>query len=261
MSTPPVPRRVHVAPLGFEDARIREPLEGWRADVVVAVAYDGGEDVPFLEALLSDLEAAERLDLEVRSCDIFDLYEALGTIAGAIDDYADDDVYVNVSAGSKITAIAGMIACMATGATPIYARPDYGAESTRVPDAPLHDAVAETFALPTYPIDRPDDRLLAFLSYIRETTESGGSAGRYRGPSKKALIEFGRAAEIDVFEDADLESEKGYYRILDAYVLDPLREREYVELERVGRRKYVTLTPAGENALRAFGHRVSTARE
>lgn len=86
-----------------------------------------------------------------------------------IDDHADD-VYVNVSAGSKITAIAGTIACMATGATPTYARPDYGPDDERVPDEPLHEAVAETFSLPTYPIGRPSREHVAVLQFVAVST-------------------------------------------------------------------------------------------
>lgn len=252
----PVARRVHVVPLGFEYARLREPIVEWRADKVVAVEYAGGDaEVPYLRELLEELAADERLELERRSCDIFDLYEALGVIAGAIDDHPDDEVYVNLSAGSKITAIAGMIACMAAGAHPIYARPDYGPESSQVPDEPLHAAVAETFELPTYPIERPSTLHVAYLAYVAERADDG-AAGRYRGASKQELIEFGRDRGFDFIATSDASSHHGLYRLLDRHVVDPLTERGYVEVKRIGRRSVVSLTPTGANALRAFRHRL-----
>ncbi len=255
VSDPPVPMRVHVTPLGFEYARIREPIMAWRADRVVAVEHADGADVPYLRELLAELEASDRIELERRTCDVFDLYEALGTIAGAAHDHADDEVYVNLSAGSKITAIAGMIACMATGARPIYARPDYGPDAERVPEEPIHEEVAEVFELPTYPIERPSRTHVAFMAYLDAgTTED--EQGRYRGVSKKELVEFAREEAFPFVRESEATTEKGYYRLLESHVVGPLRENGYVQIERVGRNKYVALTESGERTLRAFRYLV-----
>ena len=253
----PVPRRVQVVPLGFEYARLKEPILQWRADVVVAVEYSESErELPYLQRLLSELADDERIDLRVVECDIFDLYDTLGTLTEAIGAYPDDEVYVNVSAGSKVTAIAGMIACMATGARPIYARPDYGSDAERIPDEPLHEAVADTFELPRYPMDRPSETVLAFLDYVdRHTTET--ETGRYRGVHKKELVEFALDEEFAFVAESEATTEKGYYRLLETHVVAPAREDGFVSVERIGRRKFVTLTSAGENTLRAYRHVVS----
>ena len=254
MPDSPVPRRVQIVPLGFEYARLKAPILEWRADVVVAVDYSESDAaIPYVERLLSELDANERIELEVLSCDIFDLYDTLGTLTGAVARYPDDEVYVNLSAGSKITAIAGMIACMATDAHPIYARPDYGPDAAGVPSEPLHDEVAETFELPRYPVERPSDELLRVLAYVdAETSET--QRGRYRGVSKKALIEFAREEGFAFVAASQASTEKGYYRLLDAHVVAPALEKGYVTVEKVGRKKFVSLTPDGENTLRAFRH-------
>lgn len=244
-------------PLGFEDARLRVPIEEWHADKVVAIEYEHSTaDIPYLDALLAELDGDDGIELERRACDIFDLYEALGVIAGAIDDHPDDEVYVNLSAGSKITAIAGMIACMASGAHPIYARPDYGPESSRIPDEPLHEAVGEVFELPTYPIDRPSKLHVAHLAFIDQQTDGDEATGRYRGVSKKALITFGREQGFEYIVDSEASSRHGLYRRLDRHVVEPLRERGAIEIEKVGRRSIVSLTPEGRNLLRAFRHQL-----
>ncbi|MFC7231662.1 DUF6293 family protein [Saliphagus sp. GCM10025308] len=248
----PVTDRVHVVPLGFEYARVKEPILRWKADRVVPIEYrDGDREIPFVRALLEDLEANERITVDRRSCDIFDLYDTLGTISAAIADYADDDVFVNLSAGSKITAIAGMIACMATGARPIYARPSYGPEASRIPDEPLHEEVAEIFELPRYPIERPSDVHVAFLAHVdAETSET--ASGRYRGVSKTDLIDFALESTFPFVARSEATTRKGYYRLLDRHAVNPLLEKGYLEVEKVGREKYVTLTEDGRNALRAF---------
>lgn len=257
--SPPVPRRVHIVPLGFEYERLRHPIVEWRADKVVAVEYrESTADIAYLDRLLADLEADKAIELERRTCDLFDLYEALGVIAAAIDDHPDDEVYVNLSAGSKITAIAGMIACMASGAHPIYARPDYGPDSTRIPEEPLHDSVAEVFELPTYPIERPSSLHVAYLDFIDRRTDEGGT-GRYRGASKKDLIEFGRERGFAFIADSNASSRHGRYRLVNRHVVEPLEARGYVDIDQIGRRSVVTLTAAGRNTLHAFRYLVESA--
>ena len=251
--TPSVPLRVHVVPLGFESERLRVPIREWRAEKVVAVEYSEGPPMPYVEDLLDELASDDRIELERRACDIFDLYEALGTIAAAVDDHPDDEVYVHLSAGSKITAIAGMIACMAGDAHPIYARPDYGPDSERIPDEPLHEEVAEVFELPTYPIDRPSRTLVAVMDYLDRLNDER-SAGRYEGASKKELVEFARESAFPFVAESAATTEKGYYRLLETHVVRPLSERNYVTIEQVGRQKYVSLTAEGKNTLRAFEH-------
>ncbi|MFC6905974.1 DUF6293 family protein [Halalkalicoccus tibetensis] len=252
MTDPPIAQRVQIVPLGFEYARLREPIMEWKADRVVLIGHVEDEGITYLEALREELAESDRIELDSRTCDVFDLYDALGAIAGAIADHPDDEVYVNLSAGSKITAIAGMIACMTAGATPIYARPDYGPEGRAIPDEPLHDAVAETFALPAYPIDRPSGTEVAYLAFLADA--DGEGEGRYRGASKKELIAFGEEEGFEFIARSNASTRKGLYRVLDTHVIDPLSERGYIRVEAVGRTKYVSLTEDGENALRAFAH-------
>lgn len=248
-----VPLRVHVVPLGFEYERLRAPIREWRADKVVAVEYDEGERISYVEGLLDELADDAGVELQRRACDIFDLYEALGTIVAAVDDHPDDEVYVHLSAGSKITAIAGMIACMAGDAHPLYARPDYGPDSERVPDEPLHDEVDRIFELPTYPIERPPEPQIAAMDFLAQE-DAGDATGRYRGASKKDLVRFVRDQGFPFVAESEATTEKGYYRLLETHVVGPLTERGYVAVEQVGRRKYVSLTPEGEDTLRAFRH-------
>ncbi|MDJ1431412.1 DUF6293 family protein [Halostagnicola sp. A-GB9-2] len=256
----PVRSRVHVVPIGFEYARLKEPIIRWNADIVVPVEYPGSDhEIAFIQAFLEELAENDRLEVDRRTCDIFDLYDTLGTISKAITDYSEQEVFVNLSGGSKITAVAGMIACMATGARPIYARPSYEPEAEKFPDEPLHDEVDEIFELPQYPIDRPSDVHLAFLEYI-DTNTTEDTNGRYRGVNKGELIEFALAHEFPFIAESEATTRKGYYRLLDRHVVDPLLEQKYIALEKIGRKKYATLSDGGQNVLRAFRFRIAHLR-
>lgn len=82
----------------------------------------------------------------------------------------------------------------------------------------------------------------------------GESSGRYRGASKKEPVAFVRDAEFPCVTASEGPTEMGYYRLLETHVVRPLIERGYETVEQVGRRKYVSLTPDGEETLRAFRH-------
>lgn len=232
-----VPQRVHVAPVGYENDRIVIPAERLDADRVVLLESATDDEYPYPDLVRERLDARgiEHASLE---CDIFDLYDSIGTIAEAITANSDDEVYVNLASGSKVTAIGGMIACMATEATPYYARAErYGDEADGV-----SEGVATLSQLPTYPIDRPSREQVAVLAHLADV-----------GPtSKKRLIEFGRTERLPFLADHDASNAKAEYRLLDSHVLEPLLTDGYVELEPVGRRKHVHLTNRGADTLQAF---------
>ena len=233
-----VPERVHLTPVGYENDRIVLPAERLRADRVVLLQYaDETAHPSFGDAVRDRLDAAG-IDHETVACDIFDLYDSIGTVARLASEFADQDVYVNLASGSKVTAIGGMIACMATGATPYYVRAErYAAET----DGDVAEGVKEISELPTYPMDSPDRQQVAVLDYLDR-----------EGPApKRDLIAFGEESALPFIEDG-ADSRKGKYRRLDARILDPLVDRGYVATERAGRTTRVSLTDRGANTLRAF---------
>lgn len=73
METPtPVRNRVQIVPLGFEYARLKQPINDWKADVVVAIEYvNATEEIPYVAALLDELSDDPRIILDRRACDIF----------------------------------------------------------------------------------------------------------------------------------------------------------------------------------------------
>ena len=72
------------------------------------------------------------------------------------------------------------------------------------------------------------------------------------GGQQEGTIEFAVDQEFLFIIKSDATTQKGYYRLLDRHILKPLQEKTYLEIEKVGRKKYVTLSEDGKNALRAF---------
>ena len=240
--------RIHIVPLGYERDRVIVPPLRMGADAVTLVmnAHDQDDERP---DYYDDIyEAFDEAAIEVSEveCDIFDLYDALGTIAGLIQGHGQEDIYVNLATGGKVTAIAGMIACMVTEvATPYYvSAKEYGDHQQQ----PVAEKVSGISNLPTYPIDAPAPEQVRMLEYIAD-----------EGPvSKQELIEYAEENNLPFIAGYEAGDPKGKYRKLDSVIIEPLSEDGSIFVTEQGRKKMVRITESGENTLHAFGYMLSS---
>ena len=246
--------RVHIAPLGFEHDRVVEPAKRLKADRLILLEWGEGDRPPFFEELYTAIEEAG-IEREIRSCDIFDMYEVVRVTAKEVRRRENDDVYVNIATGSKISAIGCMIACMASDATPYYVVPEGYTERETDGTTPVSYGVKNIKQLPAYPIDAPDEQLIYVMEYIF----------RHGPVTKKELIDFGRGdgkplpgadvvAGLPFIAEYEADSDRARYRLLDTHILDPLENKGFIELRAVGRRTDIDITEDGENTLSAFRH-------
>jgi len=238
-----VAERVHLIPVGYENDRIVLPAVELRADRVVLLRYEDETDHPSYVETVRGRFAEAGIDHETVPCNIFDFYDSIGTVAELATRFDDHEVYVNLASGSKVTAIGGMIACMATGATPYYVRAQrYAAET----DGDVAEGIREITELPTYPMQSPEPQHVSIMEYL----------DREGGARKRDLIDFGKEVGLPFIADRDAANRKSEYRLLDSHVLGPLSDNGYVTLETVGRSTRVSLTESGRNTLRAFRYLV-----
>ncbi|MBZ6494736.1 DUF6293 family protein [Natrinema longum] len=277
-----VVKRVHVVPLGYEFDRIFEPIRDQRADLVYLLEGDGvggrgrngngGERngtternataaAEYHEELRAELESIVP-EVRTRECDLTDVYAVLGDVTTIADEHADDQVYVNVSGAGTIPAIGATIACMdvSTDAHAYYVEPaEYAHDGT---DEPVSFGLDEIEEVPTYPIESPSRDQVAIMEFLSDPPAwDGFHDDRTAPPKKKDLIEYARDHDLSFIADRRSPDErsgedKGAFRVLDTHVLEPLAEDGYVTIESVGRRRVVELTERGENAYRAFRHKL-----
>lgn len=235
-----VRERVHVMPVGYEYQRVIEPAEEFKADRVVLIEHEedeeGSKGRDHWNDVLDYFKKSE-IDYDTKECDIFDLYSSLGTIAETVSAHRDDDVYINVATGSKVTAIAGMIASMVLGATGYYVKANTYDEGTP-------KDISEFSNLPQYPIDAPDQQQVAILEFIETWTSHEGP------PTKGETINFSEQRNLDYI--ARNVAGKGKYRLLDTHIVEPLKQRGWIEESKQGRNKVLSITSDGESALQAF---------
>lgn len=243
-----VPDRIHIMPVGYEEERVTTTAIEYRADKVVLIGHkeDGPQEKERLVSIREKLEE-NSIIVEETQCDIFDLYDSLGLIGELITEFEDDNVYVNVSSGSKITAIAGMIACMAIDATAYYAKArDYSMEAP--------EGIEFVQELPRYPINAPERQQVEMLYVVSEMTSKN------LPPTKGKLIHVAEHLGMPFITNKGVQ-DKGKYRIIDNEILDPMQEQGYITITREGRSKLIELTEEGENSLRAFRYLIDDSEK
>ena len=249
-------KRVHIMPLGFENDRIVSPAKRESADKVILLDYIADDiERPAYHAEVKEELKNSGVKLEIESCNLFDLYESIATIAAiAVDETeAGNIVYVNLATGSTITGIAGMIACMVTHQTyPYYVQGD---EYNAGTEEPIVETAKAPEKLPQYPMDHPEKQHIEVLGFLKRqrNKETEGNAKNTK-VYKKDIISYGKENGLEFVSEYSGDTEKGYYRRLERHVLEPLEQKGYVEIKEQGRKKLSEITETGENTHRAFSY-------
>jgi len=253
LETPP--KSIHIAPLGVENERISQPAIDYEADHIILLEYL--PPVPPLDDIHSELTTAldeAGIEYERKRTDFDDLFEGLTGLAETIETQAGkNDIYVNVSSGNKVAAIAGMIACMVTGqATPYYVKAEENDSNFPQPSSGKPaQGIRSIETIPRYPMDRPETEHLAVMKFIHEQeTELRDDDQPF--VEKKKIIEFGEEEDLPFMSNYEGETEKGKYSRLRHHIIEPLEEFDYITIEEHGSSDIIKLTEDGRNTLRAF---------
>lgn len=244
-----IPDRVQIVPFGYESIRVLEPINRLKADRVILLRHHEESDfeAPFQADVIEELEANDRITLEQRRCDIFSLEESLRAIKRAITDCEpDDEVYVNLATGSKLTAIAGMYACQSVdreNTTPFYVEPEFrGAEGYREPPTePLVEEIGNIRKIPVFGLDLPSREQQQMLAFVASHDDEH--------VPKKELIRYAEDQSLPFIAETESKSDEGKYRLLETHIIEPLEREGYVKIIKSGREKRVVVTEDGKEVL------------
>jgi hypothetical protein len=245
--------RIHIAPVGFEVERVTQPLEEDRADrVYLLTRAEHDAAAPFVEEVTRRLRRASwPVEVRVVRTDLWDVFHALASLRaifeaeGRTDRTARDIVplRVNVSTGTKITAIAGTLACMLWNGTPYYAQVSRAWYSDRTPSVgEVHDVVERVEPVGVYELRAPGRELVEVLEAL---DRRGGNLRK-----RELLRELGLDRPgPDGGTTPSPQAQHGRLRRR----LDPLERRwGFVRTESAGPRARVLLTDQGRLALALF---------
>ena len=246
--------RVHIVPVGFEVERVTEPLVGERADRVYLITRrERDAAAPFVDEVARRLRSADwPIDVRVVGTDPWSVFDTLATYRSIFDVERRSvrsatgvlPVRVNVSTGTKITAIAGTLACMLWNGEPYYVQVSRSWYSDRTPRVrAVHDVVERVEPVNVYELRAPAPELVEVLEALQRR---GGSLRK-----RELLRELGldRATAPGALP-LSAQAQHGRLRRR----LEPLEERwGFVRTEATGPRARVALTEQGRVALSLFG--------
>jgi len=194
-----------------------------------------------MKAIKKTLEKYPHIEVHESYLNIWDLFSCLEKFREIFDSERGNHIHVNVSTGSKIVSIAGMLACMLWKGTPYYAKLNYEDGGPSV--SPDRRKGKETDFLPVYQIIMPSPESLQVLFIIDK------AKGRI---SKKQLIEELQELKVIPIYPQSQPRSAPHSRL--RAILGPLEnEWQFVEVRSRGRKSDVSLTEQGRNALRIFG--------
>src|SRR5262249_23574200 len=121
------------------------------------------------------LRKEKYLQIEKRTTDIWNLFECLQTYKNIIKEEQekggkDTQIYINISTGSKISCIAGTMACMIWKGTPYYSHIEYNDKKDPADGLPDEDVTAIE-EIPVYSINKPKPESLAILKMLDSATK------------------------------------------------------------------------------------------
>jgi hypothetical protein len=247
--------RVHVAAVGFEVERIVEPILRERADRAYLLTRRADDAArPFVEEIVRRLRRADpALEVRIEPTEIWDVFGSLAQLRAIFAQERRTErhapavvpIRVNVSTGTKITAIAGTLACMLWRGEPYYVQVSRSWYTDRTPTVrPVNDVVRSVDPVGVYELRAPSRELVELL----EALERRGGALRKRD----LILELGlNSARPSEGSSRPPTAQAQHSRLRSR--LDPLEGRwGFVEAD-PGARGRVRLTEQGRLALALFG--------
>jgi hypothetical protein len=236
--------RVHIAPLGFEIDRIILPLKETKADKLWLLVHEKtAEDKsgPYLERIKKECKKIN-VELKISYADRLSMFKIIKSVKEIIAEEKNNYIYINVASGSKIQAIACMMACMilkeCKNLQPFYAEPEkYAAFEGKQQSFGIKD----TIPLPTYEIQTPKPKLLQALKIIHQA--------KNQKITKKEMAEIAEEQEIITVNSEERNHSQARFASLDKNIIQPLQDEwNFIEVEKIGRNRWIKITQEGLDA-------------
>ncbi len=236
--------RVHIVPIGFEIDRVIEPLIRLKADrvwLIIEKDIESSEANYHFQQIITRLKEMN-LHYDLRRCEFLALFDLLNEYRIIIEKEHEHDIFINVSTGNKIEAIAGMMAAMIfhsekVNITPYYVIPEK--YEIKPKEEQLTSGYKEVIQLPNYSIERPQEQLISALKIIKSRGNS----------SKNQLIDDFKKHQLIKIENPD-HTKAAEHSQLNKKYLERLLERKLIEINGKGRASRVKITKDGENILK-----------
>jgi Family of unknown function (DUF6293) len=244
--------RVHVAPVGFEVDRIVIPAVQMKADRVWLITHNNpsvDKGNQFAASIQNKLEQA-RIECLQTKADRTELFHTLRALRIIILKEKGNSILVNVSVGSKIQAIASMMACMMfkdiAMIKPYYVVP----EKYTSPVKQETEGVEKVIPMPEYKIELPDEKLIRCMAIINQRTNGEITKHDLKDLAKERnLIHVVEKKIPGNKRTKEKYSDQSDYMSLNKTLIEPLRDWRFITETKVGTHHIISLTDDGKHAL------------
>ena len=234
--------RVHIAPVGYEVDRIVLAAKQEKADRVWLLLHENrSEDKagPFITKIKNQL-LKQNIEIKEEYHNRRDLFKIIRAVKNIIEQEKGNEIYVNLASGSKIQAIGTMMACMMfnddSNIHPFYVEaknyPGFNAKQ------PLSTGIKDIVDVPPYSIKTPDQKLVAALQII---TEHNGKL------TKKEMAKTAEEQQLIIINSKEKNHSMARFASLDKNIIQPLEEWNFIEIEKLGRNRWIKITQEGSN--------------
>ena len=252
--------RVHIAPVGFEVDRIVLPAIDMKADRVWLITDDKpkeDEGSKFVKLIQRKLEEV-RIECFQGEADRIDLFDILRVLRIIILKEKGNSILVNVSVGSKIQAIASMMACMMfkdiANIKPYYVVPERYNSSLVKEDKQETEGLKEIKPMPEYKIEIPNQKLIKCLDIINRKADGNITKRELKDAAIEAdLIHVDEKRLTSIARKKEEYSDQAAYMSLNKNLIVPLQNWRFITESKVATHHIISLTEDGKHALKFLG--------
>ena len=231
--------RVHIAAIGRHAERVIEPITRLKADKAYLLTYSEDDNASEYLKEIKKILKNQNIETNVEFVDIWDTTKCLEKIHEIIEIEKNNQIFINLSTGTKLTAIASMMACMFWNAQPYYAKSKY--PSVKFPTKLKFNEIEEIISIPTFKIESPTKESITVLKIIKEN----------KSIQKNLLIEKLKELKIIKPTKGDFLSKPAEHGQLRT-ILDVLIKSNFIKTKAVGRQSHVEITNKGQTAITIF---------
>ncbi|MHA1794010.1 MAG: HFX_2341 family transcriptional regulator domain-containing protein [Promethearchaeota archaeon] len=245
--------RVHVAFLGWEIERIVKPVIKMNGNRLIMISFPKKREKAwkYYEGIKEQL-TSKGIRVELIETSLYDMTSLLSILNKIvqIEHARGNEIYINVSAGTKITVCASVIAAMANKkVTAYYVQTNtyYPREHFEYPQT-LTSGVSKVTALPECQINIPESKYIETLAVIHNREKEHGQ----KVYLKDLINELKRRKLISVKKNRDSRKQASSEYMAALNLTKKCMNWGYIEISKKRKNKFVTLTRKGRNAIEMY---------
>jgi uncharacterized protein DUF6293 len=255
-----VKKRIHIVPLGFEFERVVKSLEILEAEKIIFLdQIESDKSQPYLTEIVNYwIKKSSPLKecYSIEKCDLFSWWDTLRTISEIYFKLSPESmkIAINLSTGTKISAMAGYYASLICPKIEIYYSKMSNYQEDKIEGAPLSSGFDMNIEVPKIMIKIPEKHIIHFLKLFSDQIQSLDRDYLYKRDcvSFLKILDPERFAEHlrEVSESSRTVSTRSY-RLLKKKYISPLIGWKFLIIWVDGRER-IKLTQEGLRNLRIY---------